>query len=131
MADMSGLTINVDSEHERTTLRIRVNPLDRGNVNPLDRGKLIGKQGRTARSIRTNPAAAAMKTGQRFSVDIVEDRSAEIHNGSGAHGGSDRCDFVYTGSIDMRWDTNRRHASRSIVAVSGGGLFLWAILRGR
>jgi len=41
-------------------------------TNPLDIGKLIGKQGRTARSIRTIVGAAAMKAGRRFHVDIVE-----------------------------------------------------------
>jgi predicted RNA-binding protein YlqC (UPF0109 family) len=40
-------------------------------VNPLDLGKLIGKQGRTARSLRTIVCAAAMKAGRRFDIDIV------------------------------------------------------------
>ncbi len=38
-----------------------------------DVGKVIGKQGRTARSIRTILSAASMKSQQRFSLDILEE----------------------------------------------------------
>ncbi len=41
-------------------------------VAPSDIGKLIGKQGRTARSLRTILGAASMKLQVRFSLDIVE-----------------------------------------------------------
>ena len=41
-------------------------------VAPKDLGKVIGKQGRTARSLRTILGAASMKLKQRFSLDIVE-----------------------------------------------------------
>jgi predicted RNA-binding protein YlqC (UPF0109 family) len=41
-------------------------------VAPNDIGKLIGKQGRTARSLRTILGAASMKLQHRFSLDIVE-----------------------------------------------------------
>lgn len=41
-------------------------------VSPRDLGKVIGKQGRTARSLRTILGAASMKLKQRFSLDIVE-----------------------------------------------------------
>jgi predicted RNA-binding protein YlqC (UPF0109 family) len=37
-----------------------------------DVGKIIGKQGRTARSLRTILGAASMKMKVRFSLDIVE-----------------------------------------------------------
>jgi predicted RNA-binding protein YlqC (UPF0109 family) len=37
-----------------------------------DVGKVIGKQGRTARSLRTIVGAASMKLHHRFSLDIVE-----------------------------------------------------------
>ena len=37
-----------------------------------DLGKVIGKQGRTARSIRTLLAAASMKAQHRFSLDIQQ-----------------------------------------------------------
>ena len=39
-------------------------------VAPVDLGKIIGKQGRTARSIRTILGAASMKAQHRFSLDI-------------------------------------------------------------
>jgi predicted RNA-binding protein YlqC (UPF0109 family) len=39
-------------------------------VAPDDLGKLIGKQGRTARSLRTILGAAGMKLEQRFSLDV-------------------------------------------------------------
>jgi predicted RNA-binding protein YlqC (UPF0109 family) len=41
-------------------------------VAPGDLGKVIGKQGRTARSIRTLLAAAGMKTNRRYSLEILE-----------------------------------------------------------
>jgi uncharacterized protein len=47
------------------------------HVAPNDIGKLIGKQGRTARSLRTILGAASMKFHQRFALDIVETDEAE------------------------------------------------------
>ena len=41
-------------------------------VAPRDLGKVIGKQGRTARSIRTLLGAAGMKLNRRFTLDILE-----------------------------------------------------------
>lgn len=41
-------------------------------VAPSDIGKVIGKQGRTARSIRTILSVAGMKMNHRFTLDIVE-----------------------------------------------------------
>jgi predicted RNA-binding protein YlqC (UPF0109 family) len=59
--------VSVESfqDGEATVLRLRVAP---GDI-----GKVIGKQGRTARSLRTILAAASMKVKHRFSLDIVED----------------------------------------------------------
>jgi len=37
-----------------------------------DLGKVIGKQGRTARSIRTILGAAGMKSNRRFTLEILE-----------------------------------------------------------
>ncbi len=37
-----------------------------------DLGKVIGKQGRTARAIRTILAAAGMKQRRRFNLEIIE-----------------------------------------------------------
>jgi predicted RNA-binding protein YlqC (UPF0109 family) len=41
-------------------------------VAPSDLGKIIGKQGRTARSIRTILGAASMKLNRRFTLEILE-----------------------------------------------------------
>jgi predicted RNA-binding protein YlqC (UPF0109 family) len=55
-------------EQDSTVLRLR--------VAPSDIGKVIGKQGRTARSLRTILGAASMKLQHRYSLDIVEDDAA-------------------------------------------------------
>ncbi len=49
---------------DTTLLRLR--------VAPNDVGKVIGKQGRTARSLRTILGAASMKLHHRYGLDIVE-----------------------------------------------------------
>lgn len=54
---------------ETTLLRLK--------VHPSDVGKVIGKQGRTARSLRTILSAAAMKTKSRFTLDIYEEDRAQ------------------------------------------------------
>jgi predicted RNA-binding protein YlqC (UPF0109 family) len=41
-------------------------------VAQTDLGKVIGKQGRTARSIRTILSAAGMKLKKRFTLEILE-----------------------------------------------------------
>ena len=41
-------------------------------VAPADLGRVIGKQGRTARSIRTLLAAAGTKLNKRFTLEIME-----------------------------------------------------------
>jgi hypothetical protein len=41
-------------------------------VAPSDLGKVIGKQGRTARSMRTILGAAGMKLNRRFTLEILE-----------------------------------------------------------
>ncbi len=41
-------------------------------VAPNDLGKVIGKQGRTARSIRTILGATGMKLHKRFTLEILE-----------------------------------------------------------
>jgi len=58
--------VQVEAIHEgdSTLLRLR--------VAPNDIGKVIGKQGRTARSLRTILGAASMKLQHRYGLDIVE-----------------------------------------------------------
>jgi len=41
-------------------------------VAPGDLGKVIGKQGRTARSLRTILGAAGVKLNRRFTLEILE-----------------------------------------------------------
>ncbi len=50
---------------ENTILRLR--------VAPADVGKVIGKQGRTARSMRTILGAVSMKHHHRYTLDILEE----------------------------------------------------------
>ncbi len=58
--------VRVESIDEATGTMLRL------HVAPADLGKVIGKQGRTARSIRTILAAASMKAQYRFSLDIQQ-----------------------------------------------------------
>ena len=41
-------------------------------VHPEDLGKVIGRQGRTAKSMRTILGAAGMKLNRRFTLEILE-----------------------------------------------------------
>ena len=59
--------------------QVQVNAVDQGETTVLelkvageDVGKVIGKQGRTARSIRTLLAAASMKYRKRYTLEILE-----------------------------------------------------------
>jgi predicted RNA-binding protein YlqC (UPF0109 family) len=65
--------VNVEVIVDQDTAVLRL------EVAPADVGKVIGKQGRTARSLRTILGAASMKHRRRFALDIVEadDRTAE------------------------------------------------------
>jgi uncharacterized protein len=42
-------------------------------VDPDDLGKVIGRQGRTAKAIRTLLGAAGMKLKKRYTLEILED----------------------------------------------------------
>ena len=46
-------------------------------VAPQDVGKVIGKQGRTARSVRTILGAVSMKLHHRYTLDILEEDDEE------------------------------------------------------
>ena len=56
------------AREENTVLRLR--------VAPQDVGKVIGKQGRTARSVRTILGAVSMKVHHRYTLDILEEDEA-------------------------------------------------------
>lgn len=42
-------------------------------LNPEDMGRVIGKNGRTINAIRTLVKAAAIRTGERVTVDVIEE----------------------------------------------------------
>ena len=63
LVDQPGaIQIEVFPDGEGAVLRLK--------VAPGDLGKVIGKQGRTARSMRTILSAASMKIHMRFTLDI-------------------------------------------------------------
>ncbi len=66
--DPDGVSVEAIHEGDSTVIRLR--------VSHSDVGKVIGKQGRTARSMRTILSAASMKLKHRFSLDIVEESAA-------------------------------------------------------
>lgn len=59
------VTVEAVKRTENTVLRLR--------VAPSDVGKVIGKQGRTARSMRTILGAVSMKYHHRYTLDILEE----------------------------------------------------------
>ena len=61
--------VESDNREENTVLRLR--------VAPQDVGKVIGKQGRTARSVRTILGAVSMKLHHRYTLDILEEDDEE------------------------------------------------------
>ena len=67
--DADAVRVEALTEQESTVLRL--------HVAPSDIGKVIGKQGRTARSLRTILGAASMKLHHRFLLDIREDSNSE------------------------------------------------------
>ena len=67
LVDLSDeVSVEEEVHGESTTLRLRV---ARSDV-----GKVIGKQGRTARSMRTILAAVSMKHRHRYTLDILEEQ---------------------------------------------------------
>ena len=58
--------VEVESQDVNGTTALRL------KVAPADLGKIIGRQGRTARSIRVLVGAAALKKNQRCTLDIAE-----------------------------------------------------------
>jgi len=59
------VSVEMLEDQDATVIRLR--------VAHEDIGKVIGKQGRTARSLRTILGAASMKLHHRFALDILED----------------------------------------------------------
>lgn len=63
--DPTAVVVEAREDDESTVLRLR--------VAPTDVGKVIGKQGRTARSMRTILSAVSMKHHHRYTLDIIEE----------------------------------------------------------
>jgi predicted RNA-binding protein YlqC (UPF0109 family) len=57
--------VETENREENTVLRL--------HVAPEDVGKVIGKQGRTARSVRTILSAVGSKLNHRYTLDILEE----------------------------------------------------------
>ena len=66
--DSDAVDVEEVERDEATVLRLR--------VAPTDVGKVIGKQGRTARSVRTILGAVSMKHHHRYTLDILEEAPA-------------------------------------------------------
>jgi predicted RNA-binding protein YlqC (UPF0109 family) len=62
--DESAVRIEVESSENGTMLRV--------HVAASDIGKMVGKEGRTARSLRVILGAAGVTQGVHYSLDIVE-----------------------------------------------------------
>lgn len=63
--DPDAVLVESVEREENTVLKLR--------VAPQDVGKVIGKQGRTARSMRTILGAVSMKLHHRYTLDILEE----------------------------------------------------------
>jgi uncharacterized protein len=63
--DPQAVEVQAVARDENTVLRLR--------VASADVGKVIGKQGRTARSMRTILSAVSMKLHHRYTLDILEE----------------------------------------------------------
>jgi len=64
------VSLEVIADQESTVLRLK--------VAQSDVGKVIGKQGRTARSLRTILSAASMKLHHRYSLDIIDNGESAL-----------------------------------------------------
>ncbi|HUZ94291.1 MAG TPA: KH domain-containing protein [Edaphobacter sp.] len=76
VAELARALVDKPEEVSVETIQDGDGTLLRLHVAQSDVGKVIGKQGRTARSIRTVLSAASMKLKRRFSLDIVEETRA-------------------------------------------------------
>ena len=65
--------INYELDDNKDAVKVEVDgDTVRVSVAKDDMGKIIGKQGRTAKAIRTVVKAAGAKEGKKYSVDIIE-----------------------------------------------------------
>jgi len=78
--DMRSLVEQIAQALVDTPAEVKVTEVDDGDATVLelrvaqtDLGKVIGKQGRTAKSIRTILGAASMKMKKRYTLEIIEE----------------------------------------------------------
>lgn len=78
--DMRALVEQIAQALVDTPGQVQVIPVEDGDATVLelrvaqtDLGKVIGKQGRTAKSIRTILGAASMKLKKRYVLEIIEE----------------------------------------------------------
>ena len=78
--DMRSLVEQIAQALVDAPAEVKVTEVDDGDATVLelrvaqtDLGKVIGKQGRTAKSIRTILGAASMKLKKRYTLEIVEE----------------------------------------------------------
>lgn len=65
--------VDISAEVEVEALERETSTALRLRVAPTDVGKVIGKQGRTARAIRTILGAVSMKHHHRYTLDVLEE----------------------------------------------------------
>lgn len=70
--DIAKALVDIEEEVEVKAVEGEQTTVLELKVAPTDLGKVIGKQGRTARSIRTILGAAGMKMNRRFTLEILE-----------------------------------------------------------
>jgi len=78
--DMRALVEQIAQALVDVPAEVKVTPVEDGDATVLelrvaqtDLGKVIGKQGRTAKSIRTILGAASMKLKKRYVLEIIEE----------------------------------------------------------
>lgn len=79
MADLSALVADIACGLVRNPDQVAVREVTNNHATVIelrvgegDLGKVVGKQGRTARSLRAVLAAAALKANRRLTLEIVE-----------------------------------------------------------
>src|SRR5579864_9666196 len=89
--DMRALVEQIAQALVDTPAEVKVTPVEDGDATILelrvaqsDLGKVIGRQGRTAKSIRTILGAASMKFKKRYMLEIIEDEDEEEADGAAA-----------------------------------------------
>ncbi|HEX4022802.1 MAG TPA: KH domain-containing protein [Acidobacteriaceae bacterium] len=84
IAEIARALVDVPDQVEVSSVASEAATVLRLRVAPEDVGKVIGKQGRTARSLRTILGAVSMKLHHRYTLEILEESKGE---GGGMHHG--------------------------------------------